>query len=559
MPLPFTKFFDKGTLMQLRVVLIATIWVVSSASGLVAEDEEKPAPQPVTTLDPTVPREQLRWMVRPLTRPELEVEAAAWFELLRNKSRQIAAARLGLKKANEALSADDDQAAQASLDTAARMTDSADSAAAATEQRLSEAAAEQLSDGDTSGTAASAEASLSEAIREDGVAAEPSDTNTDEPNADDSGSVSEAEETAPVPTAVDAPSSQTLESATSMRGELLVSVNELQDQRTSLRDRLEIVLDSLEAKGGDVEELRQYAVAVSGLEVDTSDAGAIWHGIVGWLTSREGGQRLAWNAFKFAIILLLTYVIGNLVSNAVNWLLERKVNLPVLAKHLTSRIIKNIVLLIGFTIALTALEIDVTPIAAAIGATGLVVGLALQGTLSNFASGLMILVNRPFDVGNIVTAAGITGKVDEMNLVSTKFRTFDNQTIYVPNNEIWENVITNITANTMRRVDLDFGIGFGDDFEQAEQIIRDVAQSHELVYSEPPPEVVMHELGESSVNIICRSWAKTSDWWQVKTDLVREVKRRFDAAEITIPYPQRDIHIHQAPWDEEKPAALQQA
>ena len=559
MPLPFTKFFDKGTLMQLRVVLIATIWVVSSASGLVAEDEEKPAPQPVTTLDPTVPREQLRWMVRPLTKPELEVEAAAWFELLRNKSRQIAAARLGLKKANEALSADDDQAAQASLDTAARMTDSADSAAAATEQRLSEAAAEQLSDGDTSGTAASAEASLAEAIREDGVAAEPSDTNTDEPNADDSGSVSEAEETAPVPTAVDAPSSQTLESATSMRGELLVSVNELQDQRTSLRDRLEIVLDSLEAKGGDVEELRQYAVAVSGLEVDTSDAGAIWHGIVGWLTSREGGQRLAWNAFKFAIILLLTYVIGNLVSNAVNWLLERKVNLPVLAKHLTSRIIKNIVLLIGFTIALTALEIDITPIAAAIGATGLVVGLALQGTLSNFASGLMILVNRPFDVGNIVTAAGITGKVDEMNLVSTKFRTFDNQTIYVPNNEIWENVITNITANTMRRVDLDFGIGFGDDFEQAEQVIRDVAQSHELVYSEPPPEVVMHELGESSVNIICRSWAKTSDWWQVKTDLVREVKRRFDAAGITIPYPQRDIHIHQAPWDEEKPSALQQA
>lgn len=559
MPLPFTKFFDKGTLMQLRVVLIAAIWVVSSASGLVAEDEEKPAPKPVTTLDPTVPREQLRWMVRPLTKPELEVEAAAWFELLRNKSRQIAAARLGLKKANEALSADDDQAAQASLDTAARMTDSADSAAAATEQRLSEAAAEQLSDGDTSGTAASAEASLAEATREDDAASEPADANADQPQTDDSGSLADAEETDPIPTAADAPSSQTLESATSMKEDLLASVNELQDQRTALRDRLEIVLDSLEAKGGEVEEFRQYAVAVSGIEVDTSDAGAIWHGIAGWLTSREGGQRLAWNASKFALILVLTYIIGNLISKAVNWLLERKVNLPALAEQLISRTIKNVILLIGFAIALTALEIDVTPIAAAIGATGLVVGLALQGTLSNFASGLMILVNRPFDVGNVVTAAGITGTVDEMNLVSTKFRTFDNQTIYVPNNEIWENVITNITANTKRRVDLDFGIGFGDDFEQAEQIIRDVAQSHELVYPEPPPEVVMHELGEFSVNILCRSWAKTSDWWQVKTDLVREVKRRFDAAGITIPYPQRDIHIHQAPRDEEKPTALQQA
>lgn len=552
--------------MRVRALLIAAVWAVSSASGLVAQDEEKPAPKPVTTLDPTVPREQLRWMVRPLTKPELKVEAEAWFELLRNKSRQVAAARLGVKKANEAMSADDDRAAQASLETAATVRESADSAAAATEQRLTDAAAERLSGGSTSGDATPAEASPSEATREDDAASEPADANTDQPQTDDSGSLAGAEESdavptaaeAPVPTAAEAPSSQTLESATSMKSDLLTSVNELQDQRTALRDRLEIVLDSLEAKGGDVEELRQYAVAVSGIEVDTSDAGAVWHGIVGWLTSREGGQRLAWNASKFALILLLTYIIGNLISKAVNWLLERKVNLPALAEQLISRTIKNVILLIGFAIALTALEIDVTPIAAAIGATGLVVGLALQGTLSNFASGLMILVNRPFDVGNVVTAAGITGTVDEMNLVSTKFRTFDNQTIYVPNNEIWENVITNITANKKRRVDLEFGIGFGDDFEQAEQIIRDVAQSHELVYSEPPPEVVMHELGESSVNILCRSWAKTSDWWQVKTDLVREVKRRFDAAGITIPYPQRDIHFHQAPWDEEKPAAVQQ-
>ncbi len=545
--------------MRVRALLIAAVWAISSASGLVAQDEEKPAPKPVTTLDPTVPREQLRWMVRPLTKPELEVEAEAWFELLRNKSRQVAAARLGVKKTNEAMSADDDRAAQASLETAATVRESADSAAAATEQRLTDAAAERLSGGSTSGDATPAEASPSEATREDDAASEPADANADQPQTDDSGSLADVEETDPVPTAADAPSSQTLESATSMKEDLLASVNELQDQRTALRDRLEIVLDSLEAKGGEVEEFRQYAVAVSGIEVDTSDAGAIWHGIAGWLTSREGGQRLAWNASKFALILLLTYIIGNLISKAVNWLLERKVNLPALAEQLISRTIKNVILLIGFAIALTALEIDVTPIAAAIGATGLVVGLALQGTLSNFASGLMILVNRPFDVGNVVTAAGITGTVDEMNLVSTKFRTFDNQTIYVPNNEIWENVITNITANTKRRVDLDFGIGFGDDFEQAEQIIRDVAQSHELVYSEPPPEVVMHELGESSVNIVCRSWAKTSDWWQVKTDLVREVKRRFDAAGITIPYPQRDIHIHQAPWDEEKTAALQQA
>jgi len=539
-----------------RTALVVSLCTFFSVSGLVAQDvKETPALQPVTTLDPAVPREQLRLMVRPLTKSELEVEAAAWFELLRSKSRQIAAARIGLARTNEALSANDDRAAQASLETAETVKESADSAAAATEQKLTEAAAKQLPGG------SSPENAVSGDPPSDASAGNGSDAN-DGPEGDDGGEVDEAAEnvggTDADLTAADAPSSQTIDSANAMKDDLLDSVNELQDQRTALRDRLDIVLDSLEAKGGDVQEFRQYAVAVSGLEIDTSDASSIWSGLLGWLTSQEGGQRVAWNILKFVMILLLTYIIGKTIAGVVNWLLERKVNLPKLAEKLVSRTIKNVVLLIGFVIALTALEVDVTPIAAAIGATGLVVGLALQGTLSNFASGLMILINRPFDVGNIVNAGGVFGTIDEMNLVSTKFRTFDNQTIYVPNNEIWNNVITNITANPKRRVDLEFSIGYGDDFELAEQTIRDVAVSHELVHAEPPPEVVMHDLGDSSVNIICRSWANTSDWWQVKTDLVREVKRRFDAAGITIPYPQRDVHVYQAPFPAKEPAAVEQ-
>lgn len=538
--------------MLLRIIWVAVAWAICSGSSLVAQDvEQTPAPQPMTTLDPAVPREQLRLMVRPLTKSELEVEASAWFELLRRKSRQIAATRLGLAKTNEALYADDDQAAQASLETAETVKESADSAAAANEQKLSEAVAERLSVGNSSEKTASGDA--------------PAENGAD--TQDDSAAVeggADVEATAGAggsdvgSTVADAPTSQTIESATAMKEELLLSVNELQDQRTALRDRLDIVLDSLEAKGGDVQEYRQYSVAVSGLEIDTSDASSIWSGLIGWLTSQEGGQRVAWNLLKFAIILVITYGIGKIIARVVNWLLERKVSLPKLAENLISRTIKNVVLLIGFVIALTALEVDVTPIAAAIGATGLVVGLALQGTLSNFASGLMILINRPFDVGNVVNAGGVTGTIDEMNLVSTKFRTFDNQTIYVPNNEIWDNVITNITANMTRRVDLEFGVGYGDDFEQAEQIIREVAQSHELVFAEPQPEVVMHELGDSAVNIICRSWAKTSDWWQVKTDLVREVKRRFDAAGVSIPYPQRDVHLYQVPLQRRESATAQQ-
>ena len=131
-----------------------------------------------------------------------------------------------------------------------------------------------------------------------------------------------------------------------------------------------------------------------------------------------------------------------------------------------------------------------------------------------------------------------------MNLVSTTFHTFDNQTIHVPNNEIWNNVVTNITANPTRRVDLEFGIGYDDDFDKAEQIIEEVVTEHELVLDDPAPVVVTHALADSSVNIVCRPWAKTSDWWQVKTDLTREVKRRFDAAGISIPFPQRDVHVY---------------
>jgi len=131
-----------------------------------------------------------------------------------------------------------------------------------------------------------------------------------------------------------------------------------------------------------------------------------------------------------------------------------------------------------------------------------------------------------------------------MNLVSTTFKTFDNQTIHVPNNEIWNSVVTNVTANDTRRVDLEFGIGYDDDFDRAEQIIEEVVSEHDLVLDDPSPMVVTHALADSSVNIVCRPWAKTSDWWQVKTDVTREVKRRFDAEGISIPFPQRDVHVY---------------
>ncbi len=491
------------------------VWAAAPADEKAAEStkaESKSAEyEPVTTFNTQLPLDQLRVLVRPLTRSELEVEADAWFELLRQKAKEIAAVRLGVKKTNAALATDSVEQAKTAVESARSMEAKAAETSAAAEKELTAKAKRQLGVVNTNDD---------ESANEDQKLA---DDNQDANNEDDS---------------------DMTQVASAKKNELLVTVNKLQDERTSHADRLKIVLDSLEAKGGDPAEYRKYISAVSGIELDAQDASASWSAITGWVTSQEGGQRWAWNFGKFLLILAISWLAAKFVARITNWLLERRLKLSKLAENLISRTIKNVILLIGFAIALTALEIDITPILAAIGAAGFIIGFALQGTLSNFASGLMILINRPFDVGDAVTAGGVTGKIHEMNLVSTTFRTFDNQTIHVPNNEIWGNVITNITANDERRVDLEFGIGYDDDFEEAERIIREIVEDHELVLSYPEPEIALFDLGDSSVNIVCRPWARTSDWWKVKTEVTRRVKQRFDEAGISIPYPQSDVHVY---------------
>jgi len=171
-------------------------------------------------------------------------------------------------------------------------------------------------------------------------------------------------------------------------------------------------------------------------------------------------------------------------------------------------------------------------------------GFALQDTLSNFASGMMILLYRPFDTGDVVEAGGVFGTVSNMSLVNTTVLTFDNQTLVIPNNKIWGEVIKNVTAQKIRRVDMTFGISYSDDIPKAENILRDILTSHDKVLEDPEPVVRLHTLGESSVDFIARPWVKRDDYWDVYWDITREVKMRFDAEGISIPFPQRDVHVH---------------
>jgi small conductance mechanosensitive channel len=168
----------------------------------------------------------------------------------------------------------------------------------------------------------------------------------------------------------------------------------------------------------------------------------------------------------------------------------------------------------------------------------------MQDSLSNFASGLMILFFRPFDTGDVVDAGGVSGTVRSMNLVSTTIKTFDNKLMVVPNSKIWSDVITNATGVTQRRVDMEFGIGYSDDIDLAQQILEEIITTHPKVLKDPAPLVKMSGLGDSSVNFICRPWAIPADYWDVYWDVTKEVKKRFDAAGIGIPFPQRDVHLY---------------
>jgi small conductance mechanosensitive channel len=209
-----------------------------------------------------------------------------------------------------------------------------------------------------------------------------------------------------------------------------------------------------------------------------------------------------------------------------------------------NNIIRRIVLFIGLITALSAIGVNVGALLALVGGSAFILGFALQDTLGNFAAGLMLLIYRPFDVGDAVDVGGVSGKVDKVSLVSTIIRTPDNKVVLVPNKQVWGQVITNSTASEERRVDMIFGIGYSDDADKAKEILERILAEHELVLDEPEPTVQLNELGASSVNFICRPWTKTGDYWTVYWDVTKQVKKEFDAKGISFPFPQQEVHLH---------------
>ncbi|WP_428847850.1 mechanosensitive ion channel family protein [Shewanella inventionis] len=308
----------------------------------------------------------------------------------------------------------------------------------------------------------------------------------------------------------------------------------------------------LENLGQDVSQIKQTLFSVSGdITQDVLNFSVASNLLQGWAKvikdqTINNGPSLTFKILVFLFIVFLTSLVAKIVTQIIaKTVRASKLQFSQLLQDFFISLSSKVVYALGLLIALSQLGFELGPLLAGFGIAGVIIGFALQDTLSNFASGMMILIYRPFDVGDLINAAGVTGRVSHMSLVSTTIKTLDNQRLIVPNNKIWGDTINNITAEQQRRVDMTFGISYSDNIEHAETILKSIVEQHPKVHAQPEPIVKLHTLGESSVDFVVRPWVKPDDYWEVYWDITRAVKMRFDAEGISIPFPQRDVHIYQ--------------
>ena len=245
-------------------------------------------------------------------------------------------------------------------------------------------------------------------------------------------------------------------------------------------------------------------------------------------------------------VLIIGRIVVGIITGVVRRLLKRAQTDETLEKFLTT-LTKTALLVILFIVVLNQLGVQTTSFVAIIGAAGLAIGFALQGSLANFAAGVMLIVFRPFRAGDFVEAGGTVGVVEEIGIFSTVMKTVDNKKIIVPNGGITSGNIVNYSAKDTRRVDLVFGIGYDDDLRKAKRVLERILGEDSRILKDPAPVVAVSELADSSVNFVVRPWVKSDDYWPVLWDLTEKVKVTFDGEGISIPYPQQDVHMHQAP------------
>jgi len=537
---------------MLRAVLILLAMTLALPGVVLSADKA------VTTGDPEIAKEDLKLKLKPLRRAELKVEADAWLLMLEDKVKEISTAEIAVKdKMREVSAAENVESALDAVEdaksNAAEAVDADEAAASVREAELAledavtevqAAVARVEANADTAEVTAiaarwAAEKAAVEEARKEAAGESEADA---EPEAGDGASQTKSDASREKIDAEVAKRNQD-------RANLLDYLADLRGQQTHLIDRNKLVVEAFEDKGGaveEVEEYQQYVTAVSGIEVDVTDVSATWATITGWLLSEEGGLRWVKNISLFLAIIFVAMFLARVAGKAIEKVMARSSQTSQLLGDFLVTTSRRLVLAVGIIVGLAALEVNIGPLLAVIGAAGFVIAFALQNSLGNFASGILIMVFKPFDVGDLVEVGGVLGQVKSMNLLSVLIHTPDNKAVIIPNNNVWSDSITNVTGTSTRRVDLIFGIGYGDDIEKAKVIMEQVVSEHPLVLKDPEPVVRVHTLADSSVNFVCRPWVKTEDYWDVYWDVTRTVKEQFDANGVSIPFPQQDIHVIEA-------------
>ncbi|MEP2984100.1 MAG: mechanosensitive ion channel family protein [Sulfitobacter sp.] len=319
--------------------------------------------------------------------------------------------------------------------------------------------------------------------------------------------------------------------------DLIGQISALRERRTGISDRFRKVIEAFEAKGGDPDqttEYRAYISQVGGVNVDTSDLGTAWVTLKSWVTAEDGGLRVLRRTGIVLSATLVGAVIGWVASLAANVALQRTRLSSRLMRNFLRRWIARLCGLVGLLVGLSWIGTTMTPILAGLGAIGFILAFALQNTISNFASGLMILFLRPFDAGDEIEAAGISGEVEHVSLFSTHLSTSENRKVIVPNNNIWEDVIVNSTEADTRRLSLEVEVSAANhSMQESEEILRRVMSEHPGVLKSPAPDVTLSSVAVDGYTFTCWPWVRTIERDKIRWGLISRIGHELDLVKGT--------------------------
>lgn len=246
------------------------------------------------------------------------------------------------------------------------------------------------------------------------------------------------------------------------------------------------------------------------------------------------------------VLLIAGWIVGGWARRGVRRVLDRVPHLDETLKPVIASVARYGILILVVIAVLAQFGVQTTSIIAVLATAGLAIGLALQGTLQNIAAGIMLLFLRPFRIGDYIDAEGLAGTIDEIGLFTTNMHTYDGIYVQVPNAHLWNHAIRNYSRLPTRRLDIVVGISYADDIDKTQAALMDLLENDTRVHGDPAPEVMVMELAESSVNLNLRCWTDAGNYWSLRFDLTKAAKQRLDAEGITIPFPQRDVHLYQA-------------